>query len=238
MRFPLNAIHWYLALPFLIFIAWRSFSARNSGQNKLNTYFGLSAVTFIFSMLCYGLPPLVASETSMWLTYGTIAGDIFQFIALFWIWLAVARIYFPRSSLALPIIAALDAVVVLIGAYYSITENLASPVTMTFVDGAWQVNFAFSQGYQVVTAIQFLSLLFIAARFGMQAWTATDVLKKIRLFSLALVFFVVGGLYVLRPILNFDATAYTTSYAMAGVFTLVVVFLLAGVFLARRGDRG
>lgn len=237
MRFPLNTIHWYLALPFLILIAYRSFRARGGGRNMLNTYFGLSAITFILSMLCYGLPPLVASPESMLLTYGVIAGDIFQFIALLWVWLAVARIYFPGKKSAFWVFLVLDCMVVLAGAYYSVTENFAQPVTMQSVDGVWQINFVFTQGYQIIAAIQFASLVFLAVQFFLQAKEAAKVEKKIRLFSLATFFFLVGGVYALRPVFNLNITDNSASTLLSGAYIVIALMILVSLYLAMMAKR-
>ncbi len=234
MRLPLNAIHWYVALPLLAFVAYKSFQSQKSGPNLLNTFFGLSAITFFFSLVFYGITPLVVPETSILLTYATIIGDALQFLALFWIWLAVARIYFPDRKGVMYVVAALDAIVICIGMWFSVQENLANPVIMQYVNGAWQIEFAFSRGYQLVTAVQYLSLPLIAARFLAQGWGTQDVAKKIRLFVLAILFLIVGGLYVLRPIFDFSANLNSTSYVLAAAFLLGVVFLFSAFWLQRR----
>lgn len=232
MRLPLNTIHWYLVLPFLAVIAWRSFSARRISQNKLNFYFGLSALSFFLAMLCYGLLPLLAEPTSIWLTYGTIAGDILQFIALAWLWLAVVRIYLPGKRLARIAVIVCELILIMAGVYFSIAENMAHPVTMLYVDGVWQIDFAFSQGYQIVTAIQYGSLLLLGIRFMLQGRSAVGAYKKLRLFSLAILFVIVGGMYVLRPILSIDVASNSFSYIVAIIHILVAIFLVVSMYLA------
>lgn len=236
MRLPLNAIHWYIGFPFLIIVAVRSFMVRSTSPNALNKLFGLSAVTFMLSFMAYGLPPLLTDSSDI-LTVMTIVGDAFQFIALFWLWVAVARIYFPGKTNLQRVIISLDLVVVLIGMVFSIRENLAQPATITFVDGAWQINYAFSFGYQLATAVQYLSLLLLAARFWAQSQTAKLTSQKIRLRSFAALFLIIGGVFVLRPFLDINVAQNSLSYIMAAALSIVGIFIAATIFLAGKGKQ-
>lgn len=236
MRLPLNAIHWYIGWPFLIIVAVRSFMVRGNSLNTLNTLFGLSAVTFMLSFTAYGLAPLLTESSSV-LTYATIVGDAFQFVALFWLWIAVARIYFPGRVTLHRVFIGLDFIIVLVGIAFSIKENLAQPVTMSYIDGAWQINYAFSFGYQVATAIQYVSLLLLAARFWAQSRTAKLTSQKIRLRSFAALFLIIGGVFVLRPFFNIDVAQNSLSYVMAAALLMVGIFITATIFLAGKGKQ-
>lgn len=201
MQIPLNAIHWYIGWPIVLAIALRSLSVRNTTHNAVNTLFGATAWGFVVSLTFYGLPPLLTLNSQI-LTITTIIADTFQFLALLFAWLAVARIYFPGNRVATWAIGLTDAAVVLIGVYISVVENLANPVTMTMINGSWQLNFAFPLGYQVVTAIQYVSLLLMAAKFWVQGGKVGTKLQMIRLRSFALGFLCIGGFYVVRPFIN------------------------------------
>ncbi len=223
MHIPLNTIHWYIGWPIILVIAVHSSRLRRSAPNTINTLFGLASWGFLTCLAFYALPPLLTLNSQI-LTLTTIIADIIQFISLAFMWIAVARIYFPGNRLASRIIGCLTIAISLIGAAISITENLTSPVTMVFVGGAWQLSFAFPVGYQVVTAIQYASLLLLAAKLWVQARDLTDRVQVLRLRSFSLAFLCVGGFYVSRPFLSLTNSQ--------GIFTQNILLLTGIVVFA------
>lgn len=237
MRFPLNTIHWYLALPILAIIAYRSLRKVNKNPSSLNILFGVSALTFILSMLVYGLPPVFLAGSSMTLTYSTIVGDALQLTALFWLWLAVARIYFPDKASVFYLVLFLDLLVVMAGIVFSAQDNMAYPVTMTYSQGYWQIDFAVSIQYQTAVAIQYLSLMLVGGRFWLQAGQAPKTAQKIRLVALAALCSLISAIFVLRPVLNIDTASNSVSYLLASALLLVAISVSASILLAKRSPK-
>jgi hypothetical protein len=234
MRFPLNTIHWYLALPILAIIAYRSLRNTKKNPSSLNILFGFSALTFMLSMLAYGVPPLFFADSSMTLTYSTIVGDALQLIALFWLWLAAARIYFPDKSSIFYLVLFIDLLVVLAGIVFSTQDNMAYPVTMMYAQGYWQIDFAVSTQYQIAVAIQYFSLMLVGGRFWLQAGQAPKTEQKIRLIALAALCSLISAIFVLRPIFNINTSSSSISYLLASVLLLVAVSVSASLLLAKR----
>jgi hypothetical protein len=203
----------------------------------LDTLFGLCALTFLFAMLCYGLPPLFFADTSLVLSYSMMAGDALQLVALFWLWLAVARIYFPDKKSVFYLVLFLDLLVVLAGIVFAVQENLAYPVMMKYVGGVWQIDFFVSVEYQIAVAIQYISLMLVGVRFGLQSWRAPKNDQKIRLLALAVLCFVISGLFIFRPVLGLDTATNSISYVMAVVLLLVAMSVAASLVLSKRGRK-
>lgn len=233
MQLPLNAIHWYIGWPFFLIVALRSFAVRDASINSLNRLFGWSALTWLACFTVYAVPPLLTTDSNV-LTLSTIAGDTLQFVALFLLWVAVARVYLPQLRWARLLVIVADAIVVLIGVAITAQVNLANPVTLTYVDGAWSINYVVSMGYQVVSAIQYASLLFLAARFWVQSLQLTSPAQKIRLRAFAVGFLVIGGTYVSRPFFGSDTLDMSTSVLVAFSMVVTGVFIGATIYLARR----
>jgi hypothetical protein len=124
----------------------------------------------------YALPPLLTTDSNV-LTISTIVGDALQFIALFILWVAVARVYLPRLRWARILVVIADAMVVLVGIAITAQVNLANPVTLTYVNGAWSINYVVSMGYQVVSAITPVCYSSRHA-FGANRCNSRTVLKK------------------------------------------------------------
>lgn len=231
MHIPLNVIHWYIGLPVVALIAIRSLKVARKTHNLLNTYLGLGAASFTICLLFYGLPPLFSTNSQL-LTITTIIADAFQFIALFWVWLAVARIYAPKSNVVRWVIIVLEMLMIGLGMYFSITENLATPVVMSqLANGTWHLEFAFSFGYQLVTAFQYLSLLLLGAHFLLDGWRVKDVNQKLRLWGLAFGFAIVGANYVSRPFLGGPDTSVTQANLMAAGLAVTGIFIIATIIL-------
>lgn len=233
MRFPLNTIHWYLALPILALIAYRSLRRQTNNPSLLDILFGLCALTFILAMLCYGLPPLFFADSSLTLSYAMMAGDALQLVALFWLWLAVARIYFPDKKRVFYMVLFLNLLVVMAGIVFAVQENLAYPVIMKYVGGVWQIDFSVSAEYQIAVAIQYISLMLVGARFWSQSWQAPKNAQKVRLLALAILCFVISGLFILRPVLKLNTATNSISYLMAAVLLLVAVSVAASLALSK-----
>ncbi len=233
MRLPLNAIHWYIGWPFFLVVALRSFAVRDTSGNSLNRLFGLSAITWLACFTVYALPPLLTTDSNV-LTISTIVGDALQFIALFILWVAVARVYLPRLRWARILVVIADAMVVLVGIAITAQVNLANPVTLTYVNGAWSINYVVSMGYQVVSAIQYASLLFLAARFWSQSLQLTNRAQKIRLRAFAIGFLAIGGIYVSRPFFGSGTIDMSTSVLVAFSMIMTGLFIGATIYLSRR----
>ena len=230
MRIPLNVIHWYIAWPVALIVAMRSLIVRNKSANTVNTYFGIAAWLTLLCLTFYGLPPLLTLDSQI-LTICTIIADCLQFTALFFMWLVVVRLYLPNYKVLRYIIGGIDFVIVIIGTALSAYENLANPVTMTLVEGRWELFTAFPFSYQVVTAVQFASLVLIAIKFWSQSRANISAPQKLRLRAFAVAFMVIGGSYVIRPIFTINPTSSTQTlilgagWLIAGVFTIVTVYL-------------
>lgn len=210
-------------------------------HNVLNRYLGLGGILFTLCLMSYGLPPLFTTNSQI-LTITTILGDCLQFFALFCMWLAVARIYAPNSAKVRNIVIVLDLILIAIGIAFSIRENLANPVTLTQLpSGEWNLNFAFSLGYQIVTAIQYLSLILVGARFALDGRRVTDPIQKARLWGIAFGFFIIGGFYALRPIIgDQNATNSQDKVLVLGLFVtgfIVASTLFLNYIQQRKGNK-
>ena len=223
MHIPTNGIHWYLGLPLMLFIAVRGIYLYKKNKSTLDLYFGMVGVFFSLCFIAYGFPPLI-SDNSTLLTYSTILADILQFVALFFMWLAVVRLILPKNKALGFVVIAIDLLFIGLGTYFSITENLAYPVTLAqSTTGSWSLIYQFSFGYQAATALQYLSFILVAIAFLSRIGSVKSNSQKVRLASISAVLFLVGGIYVVQPFLAQPTVVIPRAMFIA--FSLVVASL-------------
>ena len=180
--------------------------------------------------MAYGIPALLVEDSNI-LTITTVLGDILQFAALFFMWLAVVRVYAAKKPFLKGIMLTLVVMLFFISIYLSISTNLSNPVTITQgLDGNWAVNFSFSGIYAVVTAVQYTSFLLLAFFFGSQAKFSSNMNRKVRIYSISFILFAIGLIYVLQPALSSNLGFRTTTLLIA-INIIVAGLLIAGTLL-------
>ena len=226
MHVPINVAHWYIGILIVLLIAVRIFVFEKRNHNSLNNFFGIASFTFILCLLVYGIPPLFTTNSEI-LTKTIIIGDFLQFMALFWVWVAVSHIYAPNSNIVKYIIIIADLMIIAIGMIFSISSNLLNPVTMTQLpSGEWSLNFAFSLGYQIITAIQYLSLIILASRFILDGVRVKSGLQRTRLWGTAIGFYLIGGFYAIRPIIGNESSSDVQNQIL--IIGLVITGIMVG----------
>ena len=234
MHFPVNTIHWYIGFPFALFIGIRGIAQYRKDNSKLNEYLGLTGLFYSLCFLMYGIPALF-TENSQALTLSTMAGDILQFIALLFMWLAVVRVFAAKKPFLRGVLLTLVGVLFVASVYLSVKTNLANPVTITQAsDGLWTIDFSFSGIYSAVTALQYSSFLLLAAFFASQARFTKDKLKKVRIYSIAAILFVVGAVYVIQPLLNSGGDFRTITLLLAVNLAIAGIFIAGTLLLSKR----
>jgi hypothetical protein len=139
-------------------------------------------------------------------------------------WLAAVRLILPKNKALGFVVIAIDLVLIGLGTYFSISENLAYPVTLAqSSNGSWSLIYQFSFGYQAVTALQYLSFILVALAFLSRIPSVKTNSQKVRLASISAVLFLVGGIYVVQPFLAQPTVAIPRAMFIA--FSLVVASL-------------
>ncbi len=222
LRIPLNAIHYYIALPFFLYLAPHGLIQGRKTGNKISLYLGAAGTFFIFALLAYGGPVLFTSDPTI-LTWGTIIGDFFQSITLFINWLLVARLYFPGSLYARSAVIATGFFFASAAISASILTNIASPTTLISVNGSWMLQYGTSLAYQITNSLLFLSIILTSIRFIIQANSLKPGIQKIRLRTFSGLFLIIGILFVFGPLLSPESTSSTNVYIMAAIFAGLAV---------------
>jgi len=237
MHFPVNTIHWYIGLPFAAFIGARGIIQYRKDGSKLNEYIGLTGLIYSLCFMAYGIPALITVNSNI-LTVSTIIGDILQFIALFFMWLAVVRVYAAKKPFLRGVILTLVALLFVASVYLSIKTNLANPVTLVqLADGSWNITFAFSGLYSIVTGLQYVSFLLLSAFFASQARFSSDKFKKVRIYSISILLFLVGAVYVIQPALSASQNFKSVTVLLAASLAVAGIFIAATLLLGERKNK-
>jgi len=226
MNLPSNGIHWYLGFPLMVFISIRGLYLYSKGKSTLDLYFGLVGVFFSLCFLSYGLPPLITDNSTV-LTYSTILADTLQFVALFFVWLAAFRLVLPKNNSLGIIFIILDLLLITLGIYFSVTDNLSFPVTLTQTANSLPtINYQASIGYQLVTAIQYLGLILVSIAFFRRLPAIKSKGQKIRLASIAVVLLLIGCLYALQPLLSKPILGVSRASFIAPTLAIASLFII------------
>ena len=233
MRITINSLYWYFGIPIVLFLGIRGLRQYKATGNLLDRCIGWMGIFFTFSLVAYGLGPILSADSAI-LTYSTILGGLFQFIALFFLWLAVARLYSPKSKLGANLIVAFDIFLVIVACYLSITQNLATPTTISqLANGFWVINYVPRPALDMATSLQYACLLLIGAMFIYQALTITTTKNKRRTILLGSALFMVGVLSCLRPlVITVSDTAF--QYLTIIIATVVVALIVGSAISAKK----
>lgn len=236
MRITINSLYWYFGIPIVLFVGIRGLKQYKATGNLLDRCIGWMGIFFTFSLLAYGLGPIISDDSTI-LTYLTIAASLFQFMALFFLWLAVARLYSPKSKLGAKLIVAFDIILVMIASYLSITQNLATPTTISQLpSGFWAINYVSRPALDIATSLQYACLLLIGAMFVYQAFTVVNTKNKRRTMLLGAALFMVGVLSCLRPLV-IAASDSAFQYLTIAIAALVVALIVGSIFYGSKPNR-
>ncbi len=236
MRITINSLYWYFGIPIVLFVGIRGLKQYKATGNLLDRCIGWMGIFFTFSLLAYGLGPIISDDSTI-LTYLTIAASLFQFMALFFLWLAVARLYSPKSKLGAKLIVAFDIILVMIASYLSITQNLATPTTISQLpSGFWAINYVSRPALDIATSLQYACLLLIGAMFVYQAFTLVNTKNKRRTMLLGAALFMVGVLSCLRPLV-IAASDSAFQYLTIAIAALVVALIVGSIFYGSKPNR-
>ena len=233
MRITINSLYWYFGIPIVLFLGIRGLSQYKATGNLLDRCIGWMGIFFTFSLVAYGLGPILSADSAI-LTYSTILGGLFQFIALFFLWLAVARLYSPKSKLGANLIVAFDVFLVIVASYLSITQNLATPTTISqLANGFWVINYVPRPALDIATSLQYACLLLMGAIFVYQALAITNNKTKSRTILLGSALFMVGVLSCLRPfVITVSDTAF--QYLTIIIATVVAALIVGSAISAKK----
>lgn len=236
MRITINSLYWYFGIPIVLFVGIRGLKQYKATGNLLDRCIGWMGIFFTFSLLAYGLGPIISDDSTI-LTYLTIAASLFQFMALFFLWLAVARLYSPKSKLGAKLIVAFDIILVMIASYLSITQNIATPTTISQLpSGFWAINYVSRPALDIATSLQYACLLLIGAMFVYQAFTLVNTKNKRRTMLLGAALFMVGVLSCLRPLV-IAASDSAFQYLTIAIAALVVALIVGSIFYGSKPNR-
>ena len=225
MRITINSLYWYFGIPIVLFVGIRGLKQYKATGNLLDRCIGWMGIFFTFSLLAYGLGPIISDDSTI-LTYSTIAGSLFQFMALFFLWLAVARLYSPKSKLGANLIVAFDIILVMIASYLSLTQNIATPTTISQLpNGFWVINYVSRPALDIATSLQYSCLLLIGAMFIYQALAIANNKSKHRTMLLGAALFMVGVLSCLRPFV------ITISDSAFQYFTIIIAAVIVAMMI-------
>lgn len=229
MRITINSLYWYFGIPIVLFVGIRGLRQYRATGNLLDRCIGWMGIFFTFSLLAYGLGPIISDDSTI-LTYSTIAGSLFQFMALFFLWLAVARLYSPKSKLGANLIVAFDIILVMIASYLSLTQNIATPTTISQLpNGFWAINYVSRPALDIATSLQYACLLLIGAMFIYQALAIANNKSKRRTMLLGAALFMVGVLSCLRPLVITNSDL-AFQYLTIAIAALVVALIVGSTF--------
>ncbi len=224
MRIVSNSLYWYFGLPVLIYVAFRGLSQYKKNGNMLDQYLGWVGVFFTLYLLTFIMGPIVSTDSTV-LTYFFIVASILQYIGLLFLWFAVARLYAPKSRLLRAFIVGFDMLLVIFASYVSIMANLTIPTTISHVSGVfWNINYLPRPIFDILSGVQYASVIIIGAMFLYQSTSTTQRAKRIRTFNLGLILLLVGFVSCFRAyLIGIGDDFYQVLIVGIGVIVLALI---------------
>jgi hypothetical protein len=234
MYLPINKIQWYVGIPILITIGLFAFYRYRIDKSKLNLVVGWVCLLYTICFVVYGFPVLITSNSEILKITFTV-GDLFQFLALFVIWLGVIRVYFIKEGVLRSIAYFLAFLLLISSIYISIITNNSSEIVFQQTNGGfWNIVLPTSLMYEVVTSIQFVGFLLFGGYFAYQAKFNKDILKKIRMYGISSMLIIIGLIYVLQPLLNYSENDTFISTIIGIVIAISGTLILSSLYLSNR----
>jgi len=207
----------------LLYLSVQGMISAKKNRNQITAYMTYTAISMSVALLLYLSVPtfLITGRLAGWLVF---VGDFFQFLALFWVWVVVIRIFLARQLILRKISYA--SIGILFGACTVVSwfANTNYATAALLKDGIWILDFAYPPLYAFVVALNFASLLLLGMYFLRESHKATVNFQRWRLRAFASCFIVIGGIFVTQPFFSFTFQSSSVSYLLAGGFVLLGLF--------------
>lgn len=234
MHIPLNKIHWYVAVPIVLFIGIRGILQYKKDRNRLNLYVGWVGLLYTACFVSYGIPLLLTSNTDI-ISNSILLGDILQFMALFTIWLGVIRVYLAKNSQLTKFAVFLNILFIIVCIIVSLFNINDSKVQLNQASSGFiEIILPTSFWFELVIAIEYIGFVLFGAYFIYGARQNKDVNKKIRMYSIAFILTTIGLLYVIQPFFNVPISNQFATNLIAAVLLVSGIIIVASIYLKRK----
>lgn len=224
MQLPIKDIHFFVGFPVLLGLAIDTYLKYRKSRNTTTLLIALASLFLSIALLVWAVPTLFTSDTKT-LSYFTFLGDSIQGLMFMMIWILVIRGYIFNKKLQITAYLAL-AVLIVITVIDAAKRNLLYPYSTTLKqlsENSYDIVFAPSMSYTVITAINSISLLLIGFYFWKSGNSSTDSAQKFRIKSLALAFLVASIIYIALPAIGIDSNVDVSDIALTVIFALLAL---------------
>jgi hypothetical protein len=226
MNIPQNYIT-FVATPVLLSSVYEHvFIPKDSQSNSL---FRHPTIFYILTTFLSAYPTLWTAESSQLNIYGLFAATAEQ-IGLFWLWVAVAHVYFSKKPFWRGVVVTLAGIIAIAATIISFRDLTGQPTKLIEQNGVLILYNYVSTPFIVLVAVEYAAMLFLAYAFLRQSNRTQDLQVKWRLRIVALGFTLVGAAFCVVPLASpseYGAINPTQSLQMLVGIVLVALFLLA-----------
>ncbi len=234
MYIPLNKIHWYVAIPIVLFIGVRGLVQYKKDRNRLNLYVGWVGLLYTACFVSYGIPLLLTSNPDI-ISSSILLGDILQFMALFTIWLGVIRVYLTKNNQLSKFAVFLNILFLIISIIVSLFNANGSSVQLNQTSSGFiEIILPTSFWFELIIAIEYIGFVLFGAYFIYGARQNKDINKKIRMYSIAFILTTIGLLYVIQPFFDAPNNSQLATNIIAAVLLVSGIIIVASIYLKRK----
>ena len=224
MQFPINDIHFFIGFPVLLGLSIDTYLKYRKSKNPTTLLIALASFFLSAALITWSLPTLFTDDTKV-LSFFTFIADSLQAMMFLMIWILVIRGYiFNKTLKALAYIGATTLAVVAVAD--AALRNLRPPYSTTLESlssGTYDIVFAESMSYTIITALNSISLLLIGFYFWRSGNSSTDSAQRFRIKSLALAFLLTSIIYIALPAVGFDTNIDITDIALTAIFSILAI---------------
>gem|GEM_PF-6131364 len=206
-----------------MYLAVHGLLSSKKSRNQITVYMTYAASAMVVALCLYLSVPtfLVSGKTAGLLVF---AGDVFQFLALFWVWVIVIRIFLARQSILRKVSYISAGLLFGICVALSWSANTGYATGVILRNGLLILDFAYPPAYALWSALNFVSILLLGIYFLRESHYAIVASQRWRLRAFASFFMLISIIFVAQPFLLFSFQSILVSVLFAIAFVALGVF--------------
>lgn len=209
MEVPINLLHNYIGTVVMTGLSIDILRRNRRNPNPTTLYFGLATAAVAVATAALGIPALFTHDRFI-LSATTFLSDIAVSVTLLFLWIISIRAFlskFPKlSKVALAIVGALAVTTMIEAIFRNLTFPYGTHIETT-ASGQLAVIYYHSMLFNILTAINSLSLLCISAYFLRQASQPPALSQRIRLRGVSIGFIIAGFNFITTPLMPIEKQA-------------------------------
>ena len=239
MEVPINLLHNYIGTVVMAGLSIDILRRYFRNPNPTTLYFGLATASVVFVTASFGIPALFTHD-AFWLSVFTFVGDLFLSVTLLFLWIISIRAFLSNRPTLAKIAAGSVGLLAAASMVEAIFRNLTYPYGTHIERTATNqlaVIYDHNMLFNILTAVNSLSLLFISIYFIRQASQPPALSQRIRLRGVSIGFIIAAFNFIATPLLPLEKQALFTVACFTVGFLVIAIAGIISIWLIPKEKR-